>query len=131
MIKRLLSICILLSGFSFSAIAQQSSVAKVTAADFDAMVLKSKTPVVVHFDAGWCGPCRMIAPALNDIAGDMGARVRILELNVDDSPDLAKKYGIMSIPVLIIFKNGAVSSKQVGAAPKSKLEQWISANAGS
>jgi thioredoxin 1 len=100
-------------------------VAKVSDADFDSQVLKSAEPVVVDFWAEWCGPCRMIAPALEEIAGTMGNKVKIVKLNVDENPATAAKYGIMSIPTLMLFKNGELASRQVGAAPKQKLEQWI------
>ena len=102
-------------------------VAKVSDADFDAQVLKSAEPVVVDFWAEWCGPCRMIAPALEEIASALGEKVKIVKLNVDENPAVASKYGIMSIPTLMIFKNGELASRQVGAAPKQKLEQWITA----
>ena len=92
---------------------------------FDAEVLKATEPVVVDFWAEWCGPCRMIAPALEEIAGAMGDKVKIVKLNVDENPGVASKYGIMSIPTLMIFKNGELAARQVGAAPKQKLEQWI------
>ena len=100
---------------------------KVSDASFEAEVLKANGPVVVDFWAEWCGPCRMIAPALEEIAGAMGDKVKIVKLNVDENPDTAAKYGIMSIPTLMLFKNGEVASRQVGAAPKQKLQQWISA----
>ncbi len=100
-------------------------VAKVSDADFDAQVLKSTEPVVVDFWAEWCGPCKMIAPALEELSGTMGGKVKIVKLNVDENPATAAKYGIMSIPTLMLFKNGELASRQVGAAPKQKLEQWI------
>ena len=103
------------------------AVDKVSDANFDAEVLKASGPVVVDFWAEWCGPCRMIAPALEEIAGALGAKVKIVKLNVDENPATASKYGIMSIPTLMIFKNGELASRQVGAAPKQKLEQWITA----
>ena len=101
------------------------TVNKVSDANFDAEVLKATGPVVVDFWAEWCGPCRMIAPALEEIAGALGEKVKIVKLNVDENPATASKYGIMSIPTLMIFKNGELASRQVGAAPKQKLEQWI------
>ena len=101
------------------------SVSKVSDSNFEAEVLKSTQPVVVDFWAEWCGPCRMIAPALEEIAGTLNGKVKIVKLNVDESPNTAAKYGIMSIPTLMIFKNGEMASRQVGAAPKAKLEQWI------
>ena len=103
------------------------AVGKVSDANFEAEVLKANGPVVVDFWAEWCGPCRMIAPALEEISGSLGEKVKIVKLNVDESPTTAAKYGIQSIPTLMIFKNGEMSSRQVGAAPKQKLEQWITA----
>jgi len=103
------------------------AVEKVSDASFESDVLKATGPVVVDFWAEWCGPCRMIAPALEEIAGALGSKVKILKLNVDENPATAAKYGIMSIPTLMIFKNGEMASRQVGAAPKQKLEQWITA----
>jgi thioredoxin 1 len=100
-------------------------VGKVSDATFEAEVLKSAEPVVVDFWAEWCGPCRMIAPALEEIASAMNGKVKIVKLNVDENPEVAGKYGIMSIPTLMLFKNGQLASRQVGAAPKQKLEQWI------
>ena len=103
------------------------AVGKVTDASFDADVLKATGPVVVDFWAEWCGPCRMIAPALEEISASLGDKVKIVKLNVDENPAVAAKYGIMSIPTLMIFKNGEMASRQVGAAPKQKLEQWVTA----
>ena len=101
------------------------TVCKVSDASFETDVLKSAGPVVVDFWAEWCGPCRMIAPALEEIAGQLGDKVKIVKLNVDENPRTASKYGVMSIPTLMLFKNGEMASRQVGAAPKQKLEQWI------
>ena len=100
-------------------------VGKVSDSTFDSEVLKSNEPVVVDFWAEWCGPCKMIAPALEEIAGLLGDKVKIVKLNVDENPATAQKYGIMSIPTLMLFKNGELASRQVGAAPRQKLEQWI------
>ena len=101
-------------------------VTKVSDKDFETEVLQSTQPVVVDFWAEWCGPCKMIAPALEEIAGTMNGKVKIVKLNVDENPQTAAKYGIMSIPTLMLFKNGELTSRQVGAAPKQKLQQWIS-----
>jgi thioredoxin 1 len=104
------------------------AVGKVSDATFETEVLKSGGPVVVDFWAEWCGPCKMIAPALDEISSSLGDKVKIVKLNVDENPEVAAKYGIMSIPTLMIFKNGELASRQVGAAPKQKLEQWITAS---
>jgi thioredoxin 1 len=101
------------------------TVGKVSDASFESDVLKASQPVVVDFWAEWCGPCRMIAPALEEIAAQVGDKVKIVKLNVDENPNTAAKYGIMSIPTLMMFKNGEIASRQVGAAPKQKLQQWI------
>jgi thioredoxin 1 len=99
---------------------------KVSDASFQADVLDATKPVLVDFWAEWCGPCRMIAPALEEIAEQLGEKVKIVKLNVDENPNTAAKYGIMSIPTLMMFKNGEIASRQVGAQPKQKLAQWIS-----
>jgi thioredoxin 1 len=101
--------------------------AKVTDDNFENDVLGSQEPVVVDFWAEWCGPCRMIAPALEEIAEELGGQVKIAKLNVDENPNTAIKYGVRSIPTLIMFKNGEPTSMQVGAAPKGKLSDWIRA----
>jgi thioredoxin 1 len=93
------------------------AVGKVSDADFEAEVLNATGPVVVD----------LIAPALDEISGAMGDKVKIVKLNVDESPKTASKYGVMSIPTLMIFKGGEMASRQVGAAPKQKLQQWITA----
>jgi len=99
---------------------------KVTDANFDADVLRSNEPVVVDFWAEWCGPCRMIAPALEEIAVEMKGRVKVAKLNVDENPEVAGKYGIRSIPTLMVFKDGKHVATKTGAGPKSELSRWIS-----
>jgi thioredoxin 1 len=101
------------------------AVGKVSDADFESEVLKASGAVVVDFWAEWCGPCRMIGPALEEISGSLDGKVKIVKLNVDENPQTASKYGVMSIPTLMLFKNGEMASRQVGAAPRQKLEQWI------
>ena len=99
------------------------AVGKVSDSSFEADVLKASGPVVVDFWAEWCGPCRQIGPALEEISSTLNGKVTIVKLNVDENPATAAKYGIMSIPTLMLFKNGELASRQVGAAPKAKLEQ--------
>jgi thioredoxin 1 len=98
---------------------------KVSDASFDADVIKSAAPVVVDFWAEWCGPCKAIGPALEEIAQTLGPKAKIVKLNVDENPGVASKYGIRGIPTLMIFKDGKVASTKVGAAPKTQLQSWI------
>jgi thioredoxin 1 len=100
-------------------------VAPVSDKSFQADVLQSKEPVLVDFWAEWCGPCRAVAPVLEEVAGELKGKLKIVKLNVDENPETAAKYGIQSIPTLMIFKNGEMASRQIGAAPKAKLVQWI------
>jgi thioredoxin 1 len=88
---------------------------------FDETVSGSSTPVLVDFWAEWCGPCKMIAPVLEEIARDQAGRVTIAKLNVDDSPDIAQRFGVMSIPTLLLFKDGELTHRMVGAKGKGQL----------
>lgn len=94
--------------------------------NFESEVLNSDTPVVVDFWAEWCGPCKMIAPSLEEISNEMGDKVKIAKVDMDSNPDLAAKYGVRSIPTLLMFKGGEPTAIQVGAVPKAQLSSWIS-----
>ena len=97
--------------------------------NFENEVLQSETPVLVDFWAAWCGPCRMVAPTLDQIADEMDGKVRIAKLNIDDSQELAVKYGVQSIPSFLLFKNGEVVDRMLGAMPKVAFESFLSRNA--
>ncbi|CCV03794.1 thioredoxin 1 [Mesorhizobium metallidurans STM 2683] len=101
---------------------------KVDKSNFQADVLNAKEPVVVDFWAEWCGPCKMIAPALEEIANELGGKVKIAKLNIDENPELAAQFGVRSIPTLMIFKGGERADIKVGAAPKTALSHWINGN---
>ena len=101
---------------------------KVTDTSFQNDVLDSKTPVVVDFWAEWCGPCRMIAPSLDELSTEMGAKVKIVKINIDENPQVPTKYGVRGIPTLMIFQDGQVAAMKVGALPKNKIKEWIEAS---
>jgi thioredoxin 1 len=101
---------------------------KIDKNNFESDVLNAAEPVVVDFWAEWCGPCKMIAPALEEIAQEMGGKVKIAKLNIDENPELAAQFGVRSIPTLMMFKGGEVADMKVGAAPKTALSSWISGN---
>jgi len=98
---------------------------KTTDADFAADVLQSDKPVLVDFWAEWCGPCKAIGPALEEIADEMTDKVKVVKLNIDENPTTPQQYGVRGIPTLLIFENGQVKAEKIGALPKSKLSEWV------
>jgi len=100
----------------------------VTDGTFEAEVLQSTTPVLVDYWAEWCGPCKMIAPILDDVARDYAGKLRVAKLNIDDNMETPRKYGIRGIPTLMLFKNGNVEATKVGALSKSQLTAFIDTN---
>ncbi len=98
---------------------------KIDKDNFQTDVLQSSEPVVVDFWAEWCGPCKMIAPALEEIAIELNGKVKIAKLNIDENPELAAQFGVRSIPTLMLFKDGELADMKVGAAPKTALSAWI------
>jgi len=100
----------------------------VTDASFEADVLKSGEPVLVDYWAEWCGPCKMIAPILDEIATEYAGKVKIAKLNIDENPQTPPRYGIRGIPTLMLFKNGNVEATKVGAVSKSQLTAFIDSN---
>ena len=94
----------------------------LTSANFEEEVLKSDIPVLVDFWADWCGPCKMLAPVISEIAEEQAGKIKVGKINVDAEPALAAKYGIMSIPTLFLFKDGAPAARSIGVVPKANIE---------
>jgi thioredoxin 1 len=97
----------------------------ITDSSFHADVISADGPVLVDFWAEWCGPCKMIGPSLEEISEELGGKVTIAKLNIDENPDAPGRYGVRGIPTMILFKNGQPAATKVGAAPKSQLKGWL------
>ncbi|KHA65058.1 MULTISPECIES: thioredoxin TrxA [Sphingomonas] len=98
---------------------------QITDASFNADVLNADGPVLVDFWAEWCGPCKMIGPSLEELSEELGEKVTIAKLNIDENPDAPGQYGVRGIPTMILFKGGAPAATKVGAAPKGQLKAWL------
>lgn len=101
---------------------------QITDDSFDSDVLHASGPVLVDFWAEWCGPCKQIAPALEELAKELAGKVTVTKLNIDDNPSTPGKYGVRGIPTLMLFKNGEVAATKIGALPKGKLQEWLEQN---
>ncbi|MEL6964370.1 MAG: thioredoxin TrxA [Pseudomonadota bacterium] len=101
------------------------AIIETTDSSFETDVLKSDTPVVVDFWAEWCGPCKAIAPHLEELASEKGTEIKVAKVNIDDNPLTPTKYGVRGIPTLMLFKDGELAATKVGAVPKSKLFEWV------
>ena len=97
----------------------------VSDGSFDELVLRATEPVLVDFWAEWCGPCKMVAPFLDELATDMEGRVTVAKVNIDENPQIPRKYGVRGIPTMILFKGGQVAATKIGALTKSKLYEWV------
>ena len=102
----------------------------VTEATFEQEVLKSETPVIVDFWAEWCGPCHAVAPVLEKIAEERKDEVKLVKVNIDEEQGLSQKYGVMSIPTMILFKGGVPAATKIGAEPKGRIKAWLEGELG-
>ncbi|MFN7038965.1 MAG: thioredoxin [Alphaproteobacteria bacterium] len=100
-------------------------VISITDSEFESKVLQSSVPVLVDFWAEWCGPCRQLAPTLDEISNEMGEKIQVAKVNIDENPNTPSKFGVRGIPTLILFKDGKQVAVKVGALPKSALMEWI------
>ncbi|MCU7855899.1 MAG: thioredoxin TrxA [Candidatus Thiodiazotropha sp. (ex Lucinoma borealis)] len=103
-------------------------IVNVTDDSFESEVIQSSQPVLIDYWAEWCGPCKMIAPVLDDIASDYNGKLKVVKLNIDENPNTPPRYGIRGIPTLMLFKNGEVEATKVGAVSKSQLVAFIDSN---
>ncbi len=101
------------------------SIQSVNDNDFEAEVINSDEPVLVDFWAEWCGPCKALLPTIEEIAGEMEGKVKIVKVNIEDSPEAPSKYGLRGVPTLMLFKGGKVIDTRVGGMPKSQLTEWL------
>ena len=97
----------------------------VTDANFEAEVLNADSPVLVDFWAEWCGPCKQLSPIVEELATDMGGKVKVVKINIEEAPEAPTKYGVRGVPTLMIFKDGQVVDTKVGGMPKSQLAEWV------
>lgn len=105
-----------------------AEVLHTTDATFEADVLRSDVPVLLDFWAPWCGPCRMIAPVLDELAAEFGGQVKVVKINIDENQETPAQYGVRSIPTLLLFKEGKIAATQVGALPKNQLAAFVNKN---
>ena len=101
-----------------------SSIA-VTDDNFESEVLQSDTPVLVDFWAEWCGPCKQLSPIIDELAGDMGDKLKVVKVNIEDAPEAPSKYGVRGVPTLMVFKGDELVDTKVGGMPKSQLAEWV------
>lgn len=97
----------------------------VNDAEFENEVLQADSPVLVDFWAEWCGPCKALSPLLDEVAGEMGGKIKVVKVNIEEAPEAPTKYGVRGVPTLMIFKNGQVVDTRVGGMPKGQLSEWI------
>ncbi len=105
-----------------------SNVLEITSANFEEEVLKNPGIVLVDFAAEWCGPCKRLAPIIQELAGSYAGKAKVAHLDVDNAPDIAAQFGVMSVPTVLLFKNGKKVSESIGLVPKEKLEETIKAH---